>query len=71
MPAPTQTQGIRNEGSHCMLPLCDFYLGVRDVNRVSPIYGPPHLSPGVLQECEENLTGQDKVITCKERTIIS
>lgn len=60
-----------NEASHYVLPLCDFYLGVRDVICVFPIYGPPHLSPGVLQEREENLTGQDKVITCRERTIIS
>lgn len=53
-----------------MLPLCDFYLGVCDVVCVFPIYGPPYLIPGILQEREENVTAQDKVITCKERTIL-
>lgn len=53
-----------------MLPLCDFYLGVHDVICVFPIYGPPHLSPGVLQEGEEDLTGQNKVISWEERATV-
>ena len=50
-----------------MLPLCDFYLGVCDVICVFPIDGPPHLSPGVLQESEKDFTGQNKVISWEER----
>lgn len=53
-----------------MLPLCDFYLGVHDVICAFPIYGPPHLSPGILQESEEDLTGQNKVLSWEERTIV-
>lgn len=53
-----------------VLPLCDFYLRVRDVTCVFPIYGPPHLSPGFLQEGEEDLTRQNKVISWEERKMV-
>lgn len=52
------------------LPLCDFNLRVHDVICVFPIYGPPHLSPGVLQKGKEDLTGQNKVISWEERTTV-
>lgn len=53
-----------------VLPLCDFYPGVRDVVRVFPIYGPPHFSPRVLQESEEDFTGQNKVISWEEQITV-
>lgn len=53
-----------------MSPLRDFYPGVHDVICVFPVYGPPHFSPGILQEGEEDITGQDKVISWEERTMV-
>lgn len=51
-----------------MLPLCDF--GIHDVICVLSIYGPPHLSPRVLQKGEKDLTGQNKIISWEEMATV-